>query len=463
MLQHSGVISILRADRERRAPCCAVRASLDTVHVRRFMPSLTKPAPASVRCTRCGTKFSSEIDSCPACGRTVGTQSGRLVLTVTVLLIFLGFGFTQYFVKLHRSTELSMANRWFLRGDQAMQSNLPVLAAQDYRTALSYDPENRDYRLKVAQALLAADRLNEARAHLISLWELEPASGEVNLTLARLYAKRGDPANAVRYYSNSINGTWQGDSRKQRVAARFELSTYLMQQEKLTQAQSELMALLADVPPDPADQLRLGQLLLQVNEPEHTIEIDNSVLAKDPSNTAAYLQKAEALLSLNKLVEAEHALAKATEHSPNSEEARRQLALVREALRLDTSIRGLSRTERADRAVEAFHKAWQRLASCAVQQGVNLSNPQAAAPDKSAPVAATPASPPDDLQLLYSSGLQKQAGVTQQVLREDSDALDSTMQYVFDVERATASVCPPTDSTDRALLMLAQHQSEGQK
>jgi tetratricopeptide (TPR) repeat protein len=434
------------------------------------MPLLTKQTPPTVRCTRCGTEFSTDADRCPACGRTVGPQSARITLTITVILIFLGLGLTQYFVKLHRGTELSLANRWFLRGNQAMQANLPVVAAQDYRTALSYDPENREYRLRVAQALLAANRLNEARAHLTSLWDLEPANGEVNLTLARLYAKRGEPANASRFYSNAINGVWEDETRRERVATRFELANYLMQHRKLTQAQSELMALLADEPPDPADQLKLGELLLQVNEPEHTIEIDNAMLAKDPGNAQAYLQKAQALISLNKLVEAEHALANAVQRDPSSADSRRQLDLMREVLRLDTSLRGLPRTERADRAVEAFHTAWQRLSSCAAQQGVNLSNQEIMAPsvgpappDNIGKSKASPAPSPDTLQMLYSSGLQKQAGVTQKALREDSDALESTMQYVFDVERATAPLCSQMSPTDQALLMLAQHENEGQK
>ena len=74
------------------------------------------------------------------------------------MLIFVGLGVTQYFVKLHRATEYSLANRWFTRGGQAMPANLPAVAADDYRTALSYDPENWEYRLRVAQALVAANR-----------------------------------------------------------------------------------------------------------------------------------------------------------------------------------------------------------------------------------------------------------------------------------------------------------------
>jgi tetratricopeptide (TPR) repeat protein len=426
------------------------------------MPSLTNSAPATHRCTRCGNNFPTGSLECPSCGRVAGTQSARITLAVTLLLILAGVAFTQYFVALHRSTENSLANRWFVRGGQAMEAHLPDVAADDYRTALSYDPGNREYRLRLAQSLLAGNHLGEARAHLLSLWDEEPSSGEVNLTLARLSAKRGNANNAIRYYSNAIDGVWQDDPRKERVAVRFELSDYLMQQHKTTQAQSELMALLAEGPRETADQLRLGQLLLEVNEPEHTVEVDDAILAKDSANAEAWTQKGQALLALNRYVDAEHALASAVEHNPNLDDARRQLDILREALRLDTSLRGLSWSDRAKRAVESFHAAWIRLNNCAAQQGISLVSAQSVAADEIAPgtntQTAAATTSPGSLQLLYNSGLQKQPAANEKNLREDSDALDSTMQYAFQVEQTTAPICPKMELTDQALLMLGHRE-----
>ncbi len=427
------------------------------------MPSATDSALAIHRCTRCGTDFPTDSLGCPSCGRVAGTQSARITLAITLLLIFVGVAFTQYFVSLHRTTESSLANRWFVRGGQAMEAHLPDIAANDYRTALSYDPENREYRLSLAEALLAGNHLNEARAHLLSLWEEEPSSGELNLALARLYAKRGNFNNATRYYNNAINGVWQDDPRKERIAARFELSNYFMQQQKSTQAQSELMALLADAPSETADRLRLGQLLLQVHEPEHTLDVDNGILAKDRTNAEAWQQKGQALLALNRYADAELALSNAVEQNPNLDDARRQLDVLREASRLDTSRRGLSRTDRAQRAIESFHAAMSRLNSCAAQQGVSLTNPEDTPAGSSQTTRTTPvpgATPPSPLQLLYSSGSQKQETVTERNLREDPDALDGTVQYVFEVERTTAPICPTMSLTDKALLMLAQHEAK---
>ena len=79
------------------------------------------------------------------------------------------------------------------------------------------------------------------------------------------------------------------------------------------------------------------------------------------------------------------------------------------------------------------------------------------------PPKTNPAAPPDVLQRLYDSGVQRQPSVTEKNLREDSDALESTMQYVFEVERATAPVCSQMNLTDQALLMLAQRETEARK
>jgi tetratricopeptide (TPR) repeat protein len=227
------------------------------------------------------------------------------------------------------------------------------------------------------------------------------------------------------------------------------------------------MALLAEEPRDPADQLRLGQMLLQVNEPEHAVELDNRLLANDRTNAAVWLQKGQALFLMEKYSDAEHAFANALDHNPKLDEARRQLALVREILRLDPSRQGLSRQERAQRTVQAFRASWKRLSTCADERGVSLTNPvtpTAKAPAETAATsAALPAAPPNQLQLLYTSGLQRQADLSEEALRGNPDLLDPTMQYVFEVERTTAQACPDMSITDQALLSLAQHENEGLK
>jgi len=432
------------------------------------MPLETQ-SPPTARCRYCGAEVSPGAEQCPSCGRLTSGQSAKVTLAITLLLILAGLVLTQYFVKLHRVTEQGLAQRWFNRGEEAMQANLPRFAAEAFRTALNYDRENSEYRLRLAQALLAENRLAEARAHLLSLWEEEPADGEVNLTLARLEARRGHYNEALRYYNNAINGVWDDHPRKQRTAARFELARYLMELQKWPRAQAELLALLADAPSDPGDQLLLGQMLLMVNEPAHALQAYDALLAKNPDNAQAWMGEGQANLALGNYTEAERDSDKAVEHDPNLEGARQQLELTRELLRISPGLRGLSLSDRADRVATAFRAAFTRLSSCASERNIDLSGPTSLPPDIAAkgvtPGAEVtrPAASPNELQLLYTSGLEKQADATAIALRKNPDALEPIMQYVFEVERTTAPLCPNMDVTDRALLILAQHESETMK
>ena len=424
------------------------------------MPTLTPTEPLIAHCQSCGAEVPPDSDHCPSCGRLVRERSTKITVALTLLMIFAGVLLTQAFVNLHRTTEISLARRWFTRGEEAMQAKAPKYAAQDYRTALNYDQENDYYRLRLSEALLADNRLAEARAHLLSLWEEEPANGEVNLALARVDAKRGHYNDAVRYYNDAINGVWQKNPRHARTAARFELARYLLQQQQTARAQAELLALLADAPSDPGDLLLLGNMLLKVNEPAHALQAYTALLSKDNRNAQAWVGESQVYLALANYADAEHTAAKAVQSDPKLEDARQQLELTRAILRIDPALRGLTVAERTNRAAEAFSSALTRLSACAAQKNIHLTDSSGAAGGGNANPAVAP---PNDLQLLYTSGLQKLPQATAQALRRDPDALEPAMQYVFEVERTTATICPNMDVTDRALLTLAQHENEAVK
>jgi tetratricopeptide (TPR) repeat protein len=374
------------------------------------------------------------------------------------------FVLAQSMVRLHRQTEMSLAKMWFSRGDRAMPG-YPNIAAEDYRTALTYDRENDEYRLRLAEALLAANHFPEARAHLISLWDEEPADGEVNLALARLFAKQGNPGEAVRYYRNAINGVWPDQPREHRVATRFELVQYLMHRQDLRQAEAELIALQADAPHDEDQQLRLAQLLLQIGDAARAQGVYEEILKTDPANAQAWLGDGKSSFAMGDYAAAERELSTAVEHDKNLSEAHDLLDLTREVLRIAPGLRGLSLSERARRVAEAFDAAVKRLNSCAVERGydfnqpLTVSSPRNDQPNPQGnPSAMASTAAPNNLQLLYTSAQQKKDSATEQALRRNPDAMESIMDFVFDVERATQPLCADLTMTDRALLILAKHQ-----
>lgn len=126
------------------------------------------------------------------------------------------------------------------------------------------------------------------------------------------------------------------------------------------------------------------------------------------------------------------------------------LELTREILHISPGIRGLTLAERSRRVADAFDAALQRLANC--------TQAKALSPGGQANTSTPSFAAPDGLQLLYSSAAQRKSGATVAALRKDPDSLEPTMDFVFEVERATQGGCPNPTPTDRALLQLANNQ-----
>ena len=387
------------------------------------------------------------------------------MLVVVIVALVALFALTHYLVKSHRNTELNLAKTWFLRGGQAMTRGYPAIAAEDFRTALSYERENQEYRLRLAEALLAENHFQEARSHLLSLWEQDPASGEVNLTLARLNARQGNESAAVRYYRNAINGVWTSDPRQQRIATRFELLQYLLQQHDTKQAGVELIALQADPPQENALKLELATLLAQSGEFTRAQGVYESVLKTEPDSAPAWLGDGQVSIAIGDYRGAERELSAAVERDPSLAAAQSLLDLVEKVLDIAPGLRGLSSQERARRVALSFDAAFARLTTCAAQNDFAFTPPPALAgktpetPDSS---AGGPKfnSPPDNLQRLYLQALQMKSAATEEALRKHPDSLESAMDFVFEVETATQPLCRDLSLTDRALLQLAKHQSD---
>ena len=396
--------------------------------------------------------------------------SGRMVLVIVVLLLIVVFALTQYLVSQHRQTESALAKSWFARGERAMQRGYPAIAAEDYRTSLSYDRENKQSRLRLAEALLAGRHYQEARSHLLSMWDENPANGEVNLTLARLNAQLGDQSEAVRYYRNAINGVWSNDAREQRIATRFELVRYLLQQHSTQQAAAELIALQADPPQEQEidRRLELGDLLLHIGEYARAQGVFESILRDNKDDARAWFGDGKASFALGDYRAAERELTEALEQDPNLGEAKQQLDLVGEILSVAPGLRGLSLAERARRVAQSYDAAFSRLTACASAKGYMLSesvsstgkNGDSAAGQSGAVSAQRFTAAPTALQQLYATALQLRNFATQQELRKHPDFLESTMDFALGVERYTEPLCPDLSLTDRALLVLAKHQGE---
>jgi tetratricopeptide (TPR) repeat protein len=442
-----------------------------------FQMQVDAPASVEVTCVRCRRPLPSDVYWCPSCGKLNASTRARIIFFVILACIFAGIAVTGRYVAYLKNVESSLANRWYTRGEQAMAAKAPQLAIDDFRNALGYDGANVQYRMRLAEALMAMGRLPEARAYLLSLWSAEPADAEVNLDLARLYVKETRPELAIRYYRMAIDGIWDGDPLQHRIDTRLELVQYLLDSNEAARAGAELVALQAEAPDNPDVQSKAGALLLRLGDNQRAEKAFELVLKLNPQDAQPWLGAGQAALANGdyrkavRLLSTAANLSSAKAGSPEED----QLALARAAFDADPSLRTLSLTERANRVAAAFQLAMNWLEECAAKQAIP--------PTPAAPVAPTPSSrlhvpflsrkpstlafgvlpsapATDSLQLLYESGLQRRTTATAEALHKDPDSMAPTMEFVYQAVKAVEKTCPPQDLSRRALQLLAHHETE---
>ena len=77
-----------------------------------------------------------------------------------------------------------------------------------------------------------------------------PGSGDVNLALARIAARKRLTSEVLRYYHGAIYGEWENDPIAMRWQVRRELAEYLLDGGLQQQAVPEIIALADSTPAD---------------------------------------------------------------------------------------------------------------------------------------------------------------------------------------------------------------------
>jgi tetratricopeptide (TPR) repeat protein len=387
-------------------------------------------------------------------------HSRETILLLCVLGLAVAFAVTGFATRLYHGRRAELARSWFDRGNAELTAGRSQQALSDFRAALVYAQrelpaeEQERFELDFVRALLATGNIGEARAYLLDMWERAPGNSEVNLQLARLAASRGDEADAKRYYDGAINGVW--DQRadqvlRSRTDTHLELYRYLMDRGEKAEAQAQLLAIAASLPPDAALQAKVGQLMLQTGEARQALDEFERALRLDSRNYQALAGAGKAQFQLGNDQLAVRYLAAAVrqysamkrtpgskpEADLESEESQlsQDLAIAQQVLALNPHVPGLDADQRAHRAVRAYSAALTRTRSCADEHGV-------ASPEPSR--SLTPFIP-------ASSDARAEAALAQHIQQ-----LDSFLEFVFKMESAATENCgPPSDPTNAAILRLA--------
>lgn len=296
------------------------------------------------------------------------------LLAVTILL----FAMTHILFGLYSRHQTTVAENWTKRGIQALQSHRPEDAVRAFRAALPYATDEHQIQLLLAQALAAAGHEEEAAAYYRTLWEEEPGSGTINLALARLAVRRNDTDNASKYYHAALDGIWEGDGSRRRPEVRLELAEYLIRQNRLDQARSELLIAAGNAAEDPNLRLRIAALMEDAGDYGNALNLYRKLLQHGPARLAALEGAGRAAYERGNYLLARNYLERTLNHPDFQHESEEKRDTLRNQLRDSIHILllypswDLSSSQRARRVAAIDRIAEARLASCITDlQGKN--------------------------------------------------------------------------------------------
>ena len=371
-------------------------------------------------------------------------RSAPAVLFVLLVAAIAAFAAVSHLVNRFNANQQARGRKLYAKGMADVNAGSLNAAVEDFRAALTCDPANPAYQLALGRALRDSGepgRLDEAESYLFALWQRTPQDGTINLALGRVAARRGSVDDALRYYHNAMYGVWASDADANRRKARLELINFLLQKGVRAEAQSELVALAAALPAEPALHVQAAQLFAEAQDYRNALLQYEQVLKLERNNTAALEGAGHAAYALGHYRMAQHFLEAALKANPDDDDCRRLLDSANVILQTNPFIRRISDAARSRRIVDAYNHAAERLNTCARTKGISLTDANSGTP--LARLAAQFSAMKPELRRLRSA--------------EETDLPDTIMDLVFQVEQQTAAVCGEPQGIDEALLLICRN------
>ena len=350
-----------------------------------------------------------------------------LVLAVIAIVFFLAVTGLSNIYQKQRNL---IGDAFYSDGIADLQQGAAALAVRKFRAALTYSRGNFRYQLSLAQALADEQRTDEASGYLLNLWQTNPNHGTVNLALARIFADKGNIEEASRYYHNALYAAWDSDPDEKRQQVRLELIRFLLKAQLQTDADSELIALAANVPANSPLHGQLGELFLQAHDYEHALAEFHEASQLNHHDLAAAFGAGQAAFELHRYGQTRNYLRNVIAENPENSNARLLFDKAGLVEDLDPYRRDISMSKRNQIVLSAFAVAEQRLGSC-----------------KTAGIANAI---PDTIGKRWP---QLKAQVNAVSLRRDPDLANEAMDFVFSVEQQLTQCGAPTEKDDALLLV----------
>jgi tetratricopeptide (TPR) repeat protein len=295
---------------------------------------------------------------------TVKQKAPTLTLIVVILLTLAAFSVIDVFLARTEAFELANEARHdYDRGMDLLRSGNAAEAVNLLSKAHAIERTNPVYEVALAQALISAAKLDEAKNLLEDLFQREPNDGDANLLEARILAQQGKTDDAVAYYHRAIYGIWRSNPDQRRIATRLELAQYLAAHGDTTDLLAELLPLEASVQKNSAILQQVARLYLQAGSPARAEAACRELIHDNPGDAQNYVTMGDAELSQGNYRHAETAFQNAARLDPSRLFAQR-LQLSQTMAALDPTVRSLSSTEKYRRSMRILQLSRDALDRC---------------------------------------------------------------------------------------------------
>ncbi len=252
----------------------------------------------------------------------------------------------------------AQARKYYQDGTRLLESNRALDAVDQLRKAYAMDRMDRRYALRLAAALIQANKFEEAQSMLSEILSRTPNDGEANLLAARLAVRNGQATDAAAYYHRAIYGTWDQDAGVRTKQARLELANLLAANGSEKDLLAELLPLDTEAQNDIGVRKQVAHLFLVAGAPGRAEAAYRSLIRVDSEDKSNYEGLGHAELALGNYRAAATAF--------RSAGATAQADLADEMAGLDPTLRLLSSAEKFRRSVRILELARDALARCPV-------------------------------------------------------------------------------------------------
>jgi tetratricopeptide (TPR) repeat protein len=345
------------------------------------------------------------LESLGTLGAVLTSTNLRATIAVSIVLVA-AFIFTGFLSSSYEHARISRGREYYQIGRELQAAGAVQEAAEQYRKALLFTPDEVDYRLSLAVALVELGQLDEAQSHLEELIEDEPTSGVVNLMLARVAERRGKVEPAIQFYQRAVYGYWPQNKLAARHAARWDLVGLLEKQNRRNELVGELLQLEANAPDDPKEKSKIGFLLLQYGATSDATNLFRDLAKEHPRYVEAHHGLGQSYFDSGEYAAARREFQRAIHVDPSDRENVQLLSLTNAVINLDPSLPRLNSGERLARSRRLLERVVHDLNDCTAKNG-GANDTQKQLFDSLQKLAASRSNDADNLSLQLQDAAQQ--------------------------------------------------------